>query len=339
MRKYTILNEKNYDGYSLKQLNDLYDSMSEDNSDEMQRNRFAKLILPLYNAENEEFRKWARMKVYQESINLVKFFIGKYYSVYYMEMGEELIQEGLTAVFENVERYDPNVATFSTFLTVYLKNRMHKFVNAKTNNTSLHYGNKMNLIKKVQTTFEVQNLSYSEEDISAATHMNIATVRKIKEMIELNDNPVYLNGGEKEVLDSIIDKSPTPEEEAIRKERSELLIKALDSLPEECKKAILMKYYPEDFFPEYRGKNAPTQEPNFELIGRGLGVKQSMARKIFNRALALLRHNKDIEKLAGKFADRNDKLIENFNITFAGDDDNLLFDDLDDLDDAENFFY
>ena len=140
------------------------------------------------------------MELYNKNIRLLNKLAWKYSNINYLYTYEDLQNETYLALIETVEKYDPKMCQFSTFLFVVTNQRLHAIVNGKSTKDK---GNKLlnDCISIYQTLTDKDDCTIEDmiEDITAENDFDLPERLFILELHDKLDN----------ALNSLTDKQKT----------------------------------------------------------------------------------------------------------------------------------
>lgn len=140
--------------------------------------------------------------------------IGKYFPTYSgnKQRCDDLMQAGRIGIFYGLEKYDPSISAFSTFMTTYMRGEMKKVISVEFNETTPHYAPKISAFKRAQESLKERGLD--EENITllvAETGMTHREIVNTKDAYEASnairyDDPSFFSEREsKERVDKIVE--------------------------------------------------------------------------------------------------------------------------------------
>ena len=318
---------------SIKELEEIYDALSivegEDRKSrqELQKRRFRELILPLGHEGNTEQKSWARSKLIEEGHDFIHFFIDKYYRSYRPRYGKDLENEGLLWLCQYGFNYNPDKASFTTFLTLNLKGVMHKYINSQVNNVSAHYGARMDTVRKAQSQLEKEMSDYTIEDLAARTGYPVSVIKTTLELIQCN-NKMYFDGDDQGFLNAVPSKTESPEEMVIKQETRDALLQALKNLPKKYRDVLGARFIPESYFPDQHD-NTISRPPGFEAIAKLLGMTPAQVRGYYRRAIMRLRHDPGLIEISDASRRHNDNANRDFRVICLNDKESIPDDSFD----------
>lgn len=144
---------------------------------------------------------------------------------------EELYHEGVVAILETIDSYDPE--TFQTIPITYfnfsITSKMHEYVSSQIYKTNRYYGKQVKAVKDAIQYFEKKGMYYTAWDIANRTGLSMKQIKDSLEQIQRKDYEcgfVYesdLEGKDSRYMDG-------PEKQYLAKELKELMEGALSEL-------------------------------------------------------------------------------------------------------------
>ena len=270
-----------------------------------------------------------KAEVVQELLEEVQGFLGfaitKYFPAFKQECYEDLYQECVVAFLENIDKYDPEKATITNFLTYPLIHAMCSYTNMRTNKCSSYYSGIMNRVRKAKKDFEMEGHNPSVADIALKTNLSVNKVETALRQITAADEVRYETDAD---LDAMVrEYMKTPEDQVLEEEIQETLKKSFRKLSEKDLKLVFIAFGFEDGTPKSTNQVAKLA---------GLSVNETS--KSIARSLRLLADDEDLMHLFGKSKSHKKKDSANKALTLSLiPNDNImdLFENLDEEDDKK----
>lgn len=269
-----------------------------------------------------------KAEVVQELLEEVQGFLGfaitKYFPAF-KQCYEDLYQECVVAFLENIDKYDPEKATITNFLTYPLIHAMCSYTNMRTNKCSSYYSGIMNRVRKAKKDFEMEGHNPSVADIALKTNLSVNKVETALRQITAADEVRYETDAD---LDAMVrEYMKTPEDQVLEEEIQETLKKSFRKLSEKDLKLVFIAFGFEDGTPKSTNQVAKLA---------GLSVNETS--KSIARSLRLLADDEDLMHLFGKSKSHKKKDSANKALTLSLiPNDNImdLFENLDEEDDKK----
>jgi RNA polymerase sigma factor (sigma-70 family) len=206
-----------------------------------------------------KIREKARGKICLQYQSLIHSLLHKYAGEFYDEKNkndpnskpnphkeniEDIEQECFVIILENIDKFDPNKARFSTFIYNRLKHGIIEFKNCYINNTSsfqMRQYHQFNNIKDGLETVGVHNPDYV--DIAIIANKKAEVVERVFDYVKTSKNTLEMDKCDEEgKAPQVADTSISLEKALETQEGSKVLIEAILDLPEQEKLAITYKY-------------------------------------------------------------------------------------------------
>ena len=249
-----------------------------------------------------------KAEVVQELLEEVQGFLGfaitKYFPAFKQECYEDLYQECVVAFLENIDKYDPEKATITNFLTYPLIHAMCSYTNMRTNKCSSYYSGIMNRVRKAKKDFEMEGHNPSVADIALKTNLSVNKVETALRQITAADEVRYETDAD---LDAMVrEYMKTPEDQVLEEEIQETLKKSFRKLSEKDLKLVFIAFGFEDGTPKSTNQVAKLA---------GLSVNETS--KSIARSLRLLADDEDLMHLFGKSKSHKKKDSANKALTIS----------------------
>ena len=123
-------------------------------------------IMQDYRSGNPLLVEDAQVKMTHELENFMKSQITKYASTFKSRHGEDLLQECKLAMVANMDRFDPELGTPSTFFAPIFQHVILKYVNSVVNKTTPHYGGFAKKVREAIASLEQKGMEITLSNIS-----------------------------------------------------------------------------------------------------------------------------------------------------------------------------
>lgn len=221
--------------------------------------------------------EWANEQIWNEVAGFVKTMIGRY-----GELGNihysDLINESAIAIFSNIDNYNPEKGTISTYLTPHIVHVLSEYITKEMNKTSAYYSGNIRKVEKAINYFAGKNITPTTVDICSYTGLSITKVE---------DALIGINAKNFVSIDDDDFQSPAancgnPLDDIILLDKKETLQKSLMELPELDRKILITKF---DLNEEYE------KEQSVSSVAEKLGIQPDKIRRSIIRSLRKLSSN------------------------------------------------
>lgn len=196
-------------------------------------------IMDMYHSENDFLINKAKEYTVMNYERYIYNIMHQYYPSYVDKYSEELYQCGVIGVLNALKKYDEKKGMFTTYSRKFIIHEMEMQINFNHNDTSVHYNNIQEKIKKAIKDIEEQNCEASIAAISMMTELKPEVVKREMEYME-RTNFIYIDSESE--IEQIYDYRESPEELAIINENSKVLQEAMESLPQEMREIVWKKF-------------------------------------------------------------------------------------------------
>ena len=223
-------------------------------------------------------------KAKEEMINKLDMFI--YYIIEkqfntFKKYTKDLYQEGIVGILKGIDTYNPQKSKPTTFFYIYIIHEMTEFINMNINKTTSHYSANIVRVKKAINHFEREGREWTIKDIAQETRISAETIAQALNIME-SANEVHYDTVD--YLDSqMSQRCPSPEEEYLKNERSQIIQMAVDMLPEDEANVIKLRY-------GLSGEEAMA----YKTIATRLNIQIDKVKKLHNSGIRRLRNNRVI---------------------------------------------
>lgn len=260
----------------------------------MKKSDYIKNLVNIMNEGTDESIK-ARNLLFEEVSPYVGFIINKYYGTFRSEY-YDMHQEGCLAVLECLERYNPEKAALTTYVTPYIRERLSKMVSENVHKTNKYYSKKIRKVKDSINSFNIQNLPWTASDIALDTDMSEKSVKQTLEQIDALDKLFSME--EEPAVMEARPKQGTPEDDYIKEQTRMLVNDAVASLPEVQRKIIIYSFG----FESRRPMKVPA-------IAEVLDLPESVVRKELYSALDTLKKKPRLHSLFYGVVDNSEEKL------------------------------
>lgn len=242
------------------------------------------LLIEARNLDSSAAFIWAQEQIWNESVGFIKNQIRKYGDFgqknYHLMMNEAAID-----LYKNIDDYDSEKGTLTTFLTPILKHCFSSVFNREIFKSSDYFSSNMMKVeraKKYFTDYDIPDPTIS--DIANYTNLSIAKVE---------DALVRINAKNMISIDSDDFISPTaetgnPEAEAILADRKDSLVSALNKLSKQDYDILVTKF---DLFDHY-GKSLSDSQ-----VAKIFHLRPDEVRKSIRRSLQILHADRKLSSI------------------------------------------
>lgn len=282
-------------------------------------NCILKIIVDSYNTGDKKMRAWA----IQEMTSRIKGFIGhmidKHFSAYKGEYYDDLFSEGFVAVVEEMGRFNPEKGTLTTYFTPYILHKLSNYIDNEINRSTPYYSNIMKSIKEAIKYFEALHVVPTLSDIALHTGLSVKKVEDGLQRIQATNEQYYETDAD---LDAMVTQTfEGPEQELIKKERTEVLRDAILELDKKDRVILGMRFGIDDGC-----------QKSFATIAKELHIPSNQVMNSINRSLRILGSNYELRRLEGAEHEfRRRKTLRNTEMSKLPDSGMIqLYDDFDD---------
>lgn len=200
----------------------------------------------------------------------------------FKKYSKDLFQEGVIGILKGIDSYNPQKGKPTTYFYIYILHEMTEFINENINKTTSHYAANIVKVKKAIGKFEHAGREWNVKDIAQETGISAETIIQSIKIMECSDELHYDSYDSPEYLDNKMSQNYlSPEEEYLKNEATETILKAIDNLPEDERNVIKLKY-------GFDGGNGMS----YKNIANALGIQIDKAKKLNSSALRHLRNSK-----------------------------------------------
>jgi len=229
--------------------------------------------------DDEKAYKWSTDMIWNESVGFVKLMITKYKTPGIM-LYSDLMGECANAILANIDKYDPDKATFSTFLTIHLVHAISEYITKDINKTSSYYAVNVRKVENAIQYFARNGImNPTKTDISMYTKLSI---HKVEDALA-NINGKHMLSIDDDSIRNIPSSYENPLNIAINNDLSRVISEAVESLGN-IESKIIRLYYDLD---ETNGKMM-----TIAGVAKKLNMTAAEVGKILRKAEQKLRKNK-----------------------------------------------
>ena len=230
--------------------------------------------------EGMTIMKNSKEKMIEKLDMFVYYIIGRNFSTF-KRFTKDLYQEGILGILKGFDAYNPEKSKPTTYFYIYIVHEMTEFVNLNVNKTTSHYAANIVKVKKAINHFEKAGRDWTIKDIAQETGISAETITQALNIMESSNEMHYETT---DYLDAQISKrNPSPEEEYIKNEISQMLQDSIDTLDINEANVIRLKY------------GLSGEEPmSYKNIAARLGIQIDKIKKYHSAGIRKLRRCKII---------------------------------------------
>lgn len=230
--------------------------------------------------EGMTIMKNSKEKMIEKLDMFVYYIIGRNFSTF-KKFTKDLYQEGILGILKGFDAYNPEKSKPTTYFYIYIVHEMTEFVNLNVNKTTSHYAANIVKVKKAINHFEKAGRDWTIKDIAQETGISAETITQALNIMESSNEMHYETT---DYLDAQISKrNPSPEEEYIKNEISQMLQDSIDTLDINEANVIRLKY------------GLSGEEPmSYKNIAARLGIQIDKIKKYHSAGIRKLRRCKII---------------------------------------------
>lgn len=270
----------------IENTNKLNDKLIREIGNKVKNDKELMIYLKEYNDafRNYETGKEMMNNAKEQMIDKLKQFI--YYVIErrfntFKKYSKDLFQEGVIGILKGIDSYNPQKGKPTTYFYIYILHEMTEFINENINKTTSHYAANIVKVKKAIGKFEHSGRDWTVKDIAQETGISAETIIQSIKIMECSDELHY---DSVEYLETKMSQNYlSPEEEYLKNETTDTILKAIDNLPEDEKNVIKLKY-------GFDGGNGMS----YKNIANSLGIQIDKAKKLNSSALRHLRASKTL---------------------------------------------
>ena len=232
-----------------------------------------------FHSEDPAIRTQALEEILEDHKKFITHIINKHFSSYKNQWFEDLYSCGVIGIIESLPKYDPDKSMPTTHFTRYMIHEMYDFIAKFIQQTTTHYAAKLAIINRAIAEFE-------REGIENPTIIDIAMKTGIKPEIVMKDMAIQTAAqnksleSEEYISNLMSDSREQPDEIAERNEGVEILYRAIHNLPYRMREVVLRR----------NGLCGYEVQSN-EVISRETGIPPNQIRRIYAKALKMLRES------------------------------------------------
>lgn len=232
-----------------------------------------------YRSDDPAVRAKALEEILDDHKKFITHIINKHFSSYKNQWFEDLYSCGVIGLIESLPKYDPERGLPTTHFTRYMLHEMYDFVAKFVQQTTTHYASKLAVINRAIAEME-------REGIENPNIVDIAMRTGIKPEIVMKALAIQTAAqsksieSEEYISNLMSDYREQPDEVAERKEGIEIMYSAIMNLPEKMREVVLR-----------RNGLMGYQPQSNEVISRETGIPPGQIRRIYAKALKLLRES------------------------------------------------
>lgn len=241
-----------------------------------------------------------------ELSSFIHYKINKEYSAY-LKYYEDMYNQGICGVLEGLKKYDPALGAPTTFFNFYIVHEISRFVDQFAKRTTSYYASNIATITRAQEKFDSSGKEYTEMDIARVTGLNLDTIHHCLKLMTMT-NEMYIES-EDFIESQISEKTLSPEEEYLKKEKTEALQKALSSLGEDAE--IIAAKYGMD------GTNSFKKELSDREVAKRFGIPVDRVKRARHNAIRKLRNMPELRSLFYDHLSDAEALMEENSVSFV----------------------
>lgn len=273
---------------------------------ELRDERMRKIMMD-YHSGSTALKNLAVEQMLKEMEGFIGHMIKKHFAAFATECYSDLYNEGVIAILEYMDKFNPDYGTATTYFTRPILHAMSAYVNQITNKSTAYYSAIMNKIRNAVSYFESQEIQPSLSDIAFHTGLSVKKVEEGLKRINAANEYHYTSDAE---LDSVLQhQTNNPEEDLLEKERNESIGRALGKLGDVDKKIILLRFGFDD------GKSK-----SYSTIAKLVKLPINQVSNSINRSLRILRENPELRAYStGSALKHKEEVLNNMEITLVPD--------------------
>lgn len=213
------------------------DNSSKYKGSENQKRNLA--LMAMYHSGDSKLREQAINSFVESVIPLIHHILKQYSGLIDDNNRDDFYSEAVIGTIEALKTYDAENYAFTTYCPYKIKEKLTGLISDMTN-ISKHYGNIISRISKVERECEQRNIELSNKEIADLIGYSEAQVIKAYEIKNMS-TVTYLDEVGEEGLNSF-KTNESPEEIAVKKERTMSLFKALEQLSDIERDCITHKF-------------------------------------------------------------------------------------------------
>lgn len=264
--------------HNLQKKDKMYESLLMTIPEGYDKNAYMELVNTY--KEGMTIMKNSKEKMIEKLDMFVYYIIGRNFSTF-KKFTKDLYQEGILGILKGFDAYNPEKSKPTTYFYIYIVHEMTEFVNLNVNKTTSHYAANIVKVKKAINHFEKAGRDWTIKDIAQETGISAETITQALNIMESSNEMHYETT---DYLDAQISKrNPSPEEEYIKNEISQMLQDSIDTLDTNEANVIRLKY------------GLSGEEPmSYKNIAARLGIQIDKIKKYHSAGIRKLRRCKII---------------------------------------------
>ena len=235
--------------------------------------------LARYHSDDPTVSAKAVEEILDDYKKFITHIINKHFYSYKNQWYEDMFSVGVIGLIESLSKYDPDKSMPTTHFARYIIHEIYEFLATFVNKTTTHYAAKLTAINRAIHDLEAEGIENPTViDISMKTGIKPEIILKALSIQTATQSASFES---EEFLNSkMTDFQKTPDEVVEMNEGISIMFQAIDNLPKNMKGVVLRR----------NGLGGYEVQSN-DVISRDTGIPTNQIRRIYAKALALLRES------------------------------------------------